>query len=128
MLANVYWAEEKYDRISMHASPQLEILLQAIQESLSAPVFEAKRSRTAFIQLFEFLASPAGRSDANCRRVGAVLLGLLSDSSLESAPRSFTEFVASADCLHDAIENPSIAENFESTPEHLLRKARALGA
>ena len=78
------------------------------------------------LTLLEFLSSPAGRTDENCRAVDTFLMVdecWLSDDLPESYHAVIADMGAT---LHDTVAAPHIAENFESTPEQLVARARAL--
>jgi hypothetical protein len=84
--------------------------------------------RAAMIMLLEYLATPEGRTDANCRATD-FSIGAENDWQYQwpGLPESYTAVVGDmAGALHDAVSAPAIAENFESTPEQLLARARAL--
>lgn len=85
--------------------------------------------RAATVHLLEFLASPRGRTDANCKTVDYFLTDNdhLWDAldGLESIDANLHSVIADmAGALHDTISAPGIAENFDSTPEQLLARAR----
>ena len=77
------------------------------------------------IALLEFLSSPAGRTDANCRSVDGFFFH---DDTWTAAelPDVYHDVIAHMDALHDTITAPEVAQNFDSTPEQLLARARSL--
>jgi hypothetical protein len=104
-------------------SRELEPLLRALFESMPDPA----SLRSSLEQLLVFLASEAGRTDANCsvthhfieaseerwREVPGELHAILDDMS---------------GALHESIYAPHIARTFESTPEQLLERVRRVVA
>ena len=76
--------------------------------------------------MLEFLTTPRGRTDANCRTVDSFLMR---DETWDDdrLPQVYVDFLADmAGALHDTITAPDIATNFKSTPEQLLERARRL--
>jgi hypothetical protein len=101
-------------------------LLERLHQSLILRPVDGPALRTAMIGLLEFLASPRGRTDANCRAVDSFLM---QDQAWDSdqLPESFVEILADmSGALHDTVSAPDIAANFESTPEQLLERSRRL--
>ncbi|MDD5541946.1 MAG: hypothetical protein PHX83_02110 [Acidobacteriia bacterium] len=104
----------------------LRPLLERLHKRLTFRPVDAPALRSAIIGVLEFLASPSGRTDANCR---AVDLFLTQDEAWDGdeLPESFVEILADmSGALHDTISASDIAANFESTPEQLLERARRL--
>lgn len=103
------------------ASRELEGLLRGV----FAAYGDVVTLRGALHALVEFLASEAGRTDANCsttyyfmtntedlwRDISEPLRGILNDMS---------------GTLQDSIYAPDIARTFEATPEQLLERIRRL--
>ena len=109
-----------------HAAPQLVRLVRHLHDTLAARPLDLQAARSAMIALLEFLASPAGRTDQNCRAVDTFIM--LDECWLsDHLPESYHEVIADmGGALHDTVTAPHIAENFDSTPEQLLARARAL--
>ena len=82
--------------------------------------------------VLEFLASPEGRTDANCRIVD---LAIMNDKEVwehiekvEEVDHVVADVLRDmASALHDTVRAPEIAENFESTPEQLLKRLKGAG-
>jgi hypothetical protein len=77
------------------------------------------------IALLEFLSSPIGRTNANCRAVDSFFFHDCTWLS-DRLPEAYHDVIAHMDALHDTISARDIAENFDSTPEQLLARARSL--
>jgi hypothetical protein len=108
-----------------NADPALTPLVEAVRSCLTTSALDLAAIKRALIALFKFLASPVGRTDANCQAVDSFFL--LDDSWLsERLPEAYHDVMAHMDALHDTVSAPKIAENFGSTPEQLLERARNL--
>jgi hypothetical protein len=107
-------------------SEALRPLLHALYIELQRDPVHLVEIRDALIRLLEFLASPMGRTDANCRAVDSFFW---QDAAwdAERLPGAYADIFADmSGALHDTVSAPSVAANFQSTPEQLLARARAL--
>ncbi len=116
---------------SKGASDELRPLVQRLYEDLMAePTRNLDRLKDSIISVLEFLASPYGRTDANCDTVNMFLMDVTDQWERpwpEDLPDDFQKVLGRmADTLHDTVSAPEIAQNFGSTPEQLLPMARAL--
>ncbi len=101
-------------------------VVQAIQSILTKDVIDFVALKHSLIELFEYLSSENGRTDKNCCAVDSFFTHdeLWAERNL---PDPFNDIFADiAGALHDTVSAPDIAENFESTPEQLLKRARGL--
>ena len=117
---------EQLYRPASDVDETLRPLLERLYLSLMLRPVDAPALRAAMISVLEFLASPRGRTDANCRAVDSFLM---QDRTWDGdeLPESFVEILADmSGALHDTISAPDTAANFESTPEQLLERARRL--
>lgn len=107
-------------------SPQLRDLVESAWERLTAG--DVAGSKATLETLLLFLADE-GRTDANCTVTDYFF------SAAERQPNAWSHLPAELQtvltsiggCLHDTVHAPEIAENFESTPEQLLARLRAVG-
>jgi hypothetical protein len=101
--------------------------LRAISASLTATDIDLAALKAHLVGLLRHLASAEGRTDENCKAVDSFFC--LDDTwSERGLPADFHDLLADVGgALHDTIGNPDIAQNFESTPEQLLGRARRLG-
>ena len=106
---------------SQPADATLQPLMQSVRTALFASPVDLAAINASLIALFEYLCSPAGRTDDNCRAVDSFFY-LDDDLPLERLPDSLQDVFAHMDTLHDTITTPDIAENFGSTPEQLLER------
>jgi hypothetical protein len=105
------------------ADATLQPLMRSVRDALFASPPNLAAIKGSLVALLEYLSSPAGRTDDNCRAVDSFFY-LDDDLPLERLPDSLQDVFAHMDALHDAITAPDIAENFASTPEQLLELAR----
>jgi hypothetical protein len=105
------------------ADATLRPLMQSVRAALFGSPIDLAAVKASLVALFEYLTSPAGRTDANCCAVDGFFY-LDEDLPLERLPDSLQDVFAHMDALHDTISAPQIAENFGSTPEALLERAR----
>jgi hypothetical protein len=113
-------------------SPELQPLLDVARNEIGRESPDLKLTRSALEHIFEFLCSTEGRTHANC--VATNMFFLLPERwpcvpppGWEHLPEEYALILDdAAGCLHDTIEAPEIAHNFESTPEQLLQRTRAL--
>ena len=84
---------------------------------------DAPPLRAALDELLSFLASPSGRTDANCCAVDRFFAKYEGQwTGLPPALASVLDDLTGT--LHDAIYAPQIAATFESLPEQLLNRLR----
>jgi hypothetical protein len=101
-------------------------LVNAVQSILAHNVPDLSELKKSLINLFEYLSSLNGRTDENCIAIHSFFMfdDLWVDRNL---PDHFHEiFVDMSGALHDAVSAPENAENFDSTPEQLLKRAAEL--
>ena len=101
-------------------------LVNAVQSILAHNVPDLSELKKSLINLLEYLSSPNGRTNENCTAINSFFMfdDLWVDRNL---PDHFHEiFVDVSGALHDSVSAPEIAENFDSTPEQLLKRAKEL--
>jgi hypothetical protein len=108
------------------ADSRTQDLVKAVQSILMKGELELAALKDSLIALFEYLTSEHGRTDVNCG--GVDLFFMFDDLWVErNLPDAFHDIFADmAGALHDTMSAPEIAENFDSTPEQLLKRARKL--
>ena len=112
-------ASVRYRRVSR----ELEPLVHDVYTHLG----ELAALRSALEKLLVFLASDAGRTDANCSATCNFFSATEAEwSSLPEEFRSVCDDMGGT--LHDAIYAPDIARTFEATPEQLLERVRRLNS
>ncbi len=118
--------DDLFQQIGGAADAAVKPLLREVHDAYAAHPADPLRARNALLSLFEYLVSARGRTHANCSAVDRFLMEDPTLTKGTGLPAEFVEFLLNANCLHDAIESAEIAENFDSTPEQLLEKARSL--
>jgi hypothetical protein len=101
-------------------------LVNAVQSILTQDVPDLMELKYSLINLLGYLSSPNGRTDENCNAINSFFMfdGLWADRNL---PDHFHDIFADmSSALHDTVSAPEIAENFNSTPEQLLKRAKEL--
>ena len=107
------------------ADPVLRPLVETLNAHLQNRPLDFRAIKTAMIAVLEFLSSPAGRTDANCRAADAFFFH--DESWVEAElPDPYHDVFAHMDALHDTVTAPHIAQNFGSSPDQLLERARSL--
>jgi hypothetical protein len=108
------------------ADSRAKELVNAVQSILVHNVLDLSELKKSLINLLEYLSSPNGRTDKNCNAINSFYMfdDLWVDRNL---PDHFHEiFVDVSGALHNTVSAPEIAENFDSTPEQLLKRAKEL--
>ena len=118
--------EEIWERHGRAAatSPQLAPLVSDLYDKLVSSRVDPTEIQIAVERVLTFLATPEGRTDANCRAVDHFLC--LGEFDWPDLPSPLGDVLADmAGTLHDTVSAPEIAANFDSTPERLLARLRA---
>ena len=104
-------------------SRELRALLEKVYMSLVAEPADVK---SALEELFVFLTTSAGRTDANCCATDSFFSAIEEeDERIQRLPVALREVVNSiGGALHDSVYAPHIAANFDSLPEQLLQRVR----
>jgi hypothetical protein len=101
---------------------ELEGLVRGVYAALDAR--DESALRVALEALLVFLASEAGRTDANCATTD-YFFALTEQEWTPLVPAAFRPILDDmSGTLHDTIYAPKIASTFESTPEQLLERVR----
>ena len=117
--------EHPFD-ILRDADPALMPLMRRLRECLMSADLDLPALKAAMLAVLEFLCSAQGRTDENCSAVDMFLT--VDDAGLSGRlPEAYHDILADmGGALHDTVTAPHIAENFDSTPEQLLARARTL--
>jgi hypothetical protein len=101
-------------------------LMNAVQSNLAHNMPDLSELKKSLINLFEYLSSPNGRTYENCNAVSSIFMfdDLWVNRNLPDHFQAI--FVDVSGALHDTISAPEVAENFNSTPEQLLKRAKEL--
>lgn len=109
-------------------NPDLDLLLGKVADLLRDRENNKTKFKKALIDLISFLCTEEGRTNENIDATDMYFC-LHRDYGFDwdHLPESFQLILGDiGGQLHDAIEAPRIAENFESTPEQLLERLKKL--
>jgi hypothetical protein len=117
------WAAVSGEKQGEQVSPELRPLLNAVYAAIVTEPCDLKVLKSALADLLRFLAGP-GRTNANCWAVDSFFgmsEGWESDWVYRNLPEDFHDVLAMmGEALHDAVDNPKVASNFDCLPEQLL--------
>lgn len=104
--------------------PRVVERLRALYEAAAGGGARSAAIAPPLVALLEFLATPEGRTDANCRAVDYFFC--LGDWSWGQLPEPWESIFADlGGGLHETVSAPDIAEALQATPEQLLERIRA---
>ena len=112
------------ERVSSELAP----LLRGVYAEVIRSNTDVQALHQALNDLLTYLASPAGRTHANC--VATDFFFMENDrwerdwGHLSEPYQDLLGLLG--DALHDTVASPEIAENFDNTPEQLLSRLRAI--
>jgi hypothetical protein len=106
------------------ADSKTTAMVEELRDALTAETIDLRQVVQRLDALLQYLCSPEGRMDANCRFVDSFFME--HDSWAEQGlPAPLHDIFADmAGALHDTCSAPNIARNFDSTPEQLLARVR----
>ena len=101
-------------------------MVEEVRAAVAAEAIDLHRVVHSLDALLQYLCSPEGRTDGNCRFVDSFFMEY--DAWAERGlPVPLHDILADmAGALHDTCSAPDIARNFDSTPEQLLARLRRL--
>lgn len=106
-------------------SPELAPLLRRVNAEVERPGLQVAPLIEALRDLLNFLSSPTGRTSANCWTTDLFFMNdeHWSERQWEHLPEPLQDILADmAGALHDTVDYPDVALNFDSTPEQLLAR------
>lgn len=109
----------RYRRVSHDLKTLVfNVFTEALRETLDADAL-----RDALDRLLSFLASPRGRTDANCCAIDRFFAQF--EGTWSHLPHRFAAVLDDlSGVLHDTVYAPQIAAHFEGLPEQLLNRLR----
>lgn len=110
------------------AIQDLQSSLFKVRDSISETPVNLTAIKTALIELLVYLSSQEGRTSENCNTVDTFFL-LHDDYGFNwfHLPEEFRLVLEDlGGQLHETVDQPNIASNFESTPEQLLDRVHRL--
>ena len=116
------------EQVSGDLKPLLRSVYSVYQEVISAPVNLIHLKKSLEV-LFDYLAH-SGRTNANCWATDMFFClseGWERDWTETALPDDFHDVLAIAgQALHDTVNSPEIASNFDCLPEQILERVKAL--
>jgi len=109
-------------------SPELQKLIEAVHGCIIERPTDLVRLNLSMENLIGFLTMPVGHTNQNCKETD--LYFCLHDNNgfnCDHLPEDYQLILDDiGGQLHDTIESPEVAKNFESTPEQLLERIRKI--
>ena len=123
------WAAVNHAKDGEPVSSDLRALLQGVYSAVLALPTDLHALRDSLTRLLEYL-SGAGRTNANCWAVDQFFChsdDWERDWTEQNLPDDFHDMLSlMGQALHDTVQAPKIAENFDCLPEQLLERVRRL--
>lgn len=103
-------------------------LAEAVYQTAIQSNPDMSQLKARLIELLSFLCSPEGRTDENCRIVDSYFCTKDNWSyCIEHLPTEAYEILFDiGGTLHDTVQSPEIAANFQSLPEKLLERVEKM--
>jgi hypothetical protein len=125
------WAAVDHAKDGEAVSSELRPLLRQVYSDVLAVPTDLRALKESLAALLEYL-SGVGRTNANCWAVDLFFClsdGWERDWTEQDLPDDFHDVLSlMRQALHDTVQMPKIAENFDCLPEHLLERVRRLNA
>jgi hypothetical protein len=126
---NDAWSAVAVPRKGEPVSPELRSFLKEVYTDILSEPVDLAALKTSLRVLLEYLDG-AGRTNANCWAVDLFFSqsdGWERDWTEASLPDDFHDVLAMmGEALHDTVQNPEIAENFDCLPRQLLERVNRL--
>jgi hypothetical protein len=126
---DVAWVAAAQPKDGEQVSSELEPLLRQVYSDVLASPTNLSALKASLTTLLEYL-NERGRTNANCWAVDMFFClseGWERDWAEQNLPEDFHEVLAlMGEALHDTVQTPKIAENFDCLPEQLLERVRRL--
>jgi hypothetical protein len=109
-------------------SPELRPLLEAVYGEIARRPSDLAGLKSALEHLLEFPCSTEGGTNANCWAADLFFcLGEGWEVDWEHLPDEFGDILGDmGGALRDTVQSPEVATNFDSTPERLVERLRAI--
>ena len=125
------WAAVNHEKDGEQVSSELRPLLKQVYSDVLAVPADLPALKDSLTRLLEYL-NGAGKTNANCWAVDlffCVSDGWERDWTELNLPDDFHDVLSlMGQALHDTVQTPKIAENFDCLPEQLLERVRGLNA
>jgi hypothetical protein len=125
------WKAVDHAKDGEPVSSELRPLLRKVYSDVLAAPADLPALKNSLTVLLEYL-SGAGRTNANCWAVDLFFCsseGWEQDWTEQNLPDDFHDVLSlMGQALHDTVQSPNIADNFDCLPEQLLERARRLNS
>lgn len=107
---------------------ELNKLLNQLKNITLSPNISKEQVLPILEQILEWLNDPLNNTDENCRKIDYfVAYEIMPQKEFELIPEDIRSILFDlGSSLSDTYTAPEVAENFESTPEQLLKRVRKL--
>jgi hypothetical protein len=107
---------------------ELNQLLDQLKDKTLSPNFSKVQVFSILEQILEWLNDPLNNTDDNCKKIDYfVAYKIVPQKEIELIPDDIREILFDLGAaLSDTHTAPEVAENFESTPDQLLKRVRKL--
>ena len=123
------WGAVDHAKDGEPVSSELRPLLRQVYSDVLAVPAGLPALKDSLTRLLEYLDG-AGRTNANCWAVDLFFClskGWERDWTEQNLPADFHDVLAlMGEALHDTVQTPKVAENFDCLPEQLLERVRNL--
>jgi len=123
------WSAVNHSKRGELVSPELRPFLRQVYCDVLAVPVDLAALKNGLIALLEYL-NGAGRTNANCWAVDlffGMSDGWDGDWTEQDLPEDFHDVLSlMGQALHDTVQSPEVAENFDCLPEQLLGRVRSL--
>jgi hypothetical protein len=123
------WAAVDHVKDGEPVSSELRPLLRHVYSNVLAEPTDLPALKASLAGLLEYLGG-AGRTNPNCWAVDLFFClsdGWERDWTEQNLPDDFHDVLSlMGQALHDTVQKPKIAENFDCLPEQLLERVRRL--
>lgn len=112
----------------VNTTETLEKLVHEVYINIISKPINLYLIKTALINLMTCLTVPEGHADSNCRRVDSFFCIRYDwETDIDHLPDNFIEIIEDiGGALHDSVSSPETAKKFQSTPQQLLERIKAI--
>ncbi len=104
---------------------EIEDLLEYLNQACESRDISRAEIKAAIEGVLEWLIDPNHKTDENCRKISMFVTTRISSEAIERLPKDIQDLLFDMGAaLYDAYSARPISENFYSTPEQLLKRAR----
>jgi hypothetical protein len=117
------WNKVAIPRNDVAVSPELHLLLKHFYVEMAKNPPNLQEIKSSLEELLSFLNSIPGCTSANCFATDLFINYLDWHLDWDAFPEELTNIIGDmGGALHDAVDSPEIAKNFNGLPEQLLER------